>query len=60
MKFIAMISLSIMSGCAMVPFMIEEVKEAVEFEKDAVEHEIELSNKDKTFVYARSYTKPVV
>ncbi len=44
MKFIAIISLGVMSACATVPFMIEEAEEALEFEKDAIEHEIELRN----------------
>jgi hypothetical protein len=42
MKFIAISSLVILSGCSMMPFFMEEVEEAVEFEQSAIKHEMVL------------------
>jgi hypothetical protein len=42
MKYVVLISLAILSGCGMMPFVIEEVEEGIEFEQDAIKHEIEL------------------
>lgn len=41
MKYISIFLLSFQSGCALMPFVVEEAEKAVEFEVDAVKREIE-------------------
>ncbi len=42
MKYISIFVLVILSSCSMMPFLIEEAEEAIEFEEDAIKHEFEL------------------
>ncbi len=54
MKYIYIIMLIMFTSCSMLPFFVEEAEKAIEFEEDAVKHEIELreihhNDKEKTF-----------
>jgi len=42
MKYLLVFVLAVMTSCNMMPFVVEEIEEAVEFEIDAIDHEIEL------------------
>jgi hypothetical protein len=42
MKYIAILMLAILSSCSMMPYLMTEAEDLVEFEKDAIEHEVEL------------------
>jgi hypothetical protein len=43
MKFMCLISLAILAGCSQIlPLFIEDVKEVIEFEEDAVRDEIQI------------------
>lgn len=41
MKYFLIPILGIMTSCSFLPFLAKEVKEGIEFEEDAIKHEIE-------------------
>ncbi len=47
MHFLFLLLLPIFSSCSMMPFLVEEVEEGIEFEEAAIKDEIELRSKNK-------------
>ncbi len=45
MKYFWLMVLVAFTGCSLMPLFVEEVEELVEFEEDAIKHEIELREK---------------
>jgi hypothetical protein len=50
MKYFWFSLLVILSGCSLMPFLIEEIEEGIEFEEDAIKHEIEFRKHKKNIV----------
>lgn len=47
MKYICLISLAISTSCSMMPFIVEEVEQGIEFEQDAIRDEMKIREQPK-------------